>query len=110
MSADFKDLGGGKFEINGVFGYSTVADLLSQSKDLFADYSVIEIDLSGVTQSDSAGLALLLEWVNWSKYFVREIHYKNVPQQITSIAEISEVEDMLHAGERWTGREFRKSS
>ena len=74
MSVEFKVLGGGKFKIDGAFGYSTVADLLAKSKDLFADYSVIEIDLSGVTQSDSAGLALLLEWVNWSKYFVREIH------------------------------------
>ena len=34
---------------------------------------------------------------------VREIRYENVPEQLVSIAAISEVETMLTAGERWTG-------
>ncbi len=105
MSAyQFEDLGEGRFAISGELGFGTVDELLDESKDKFADYSVITIDFSGVTSSDSAGLALLLEWVNWAKHYVREIRYENMPKQISAIAEISEVDTMLRAGERWTGQ------
>ena len=99
----FEDLGDGRFALSGVIGFPTAGDILEESKSLFEEYSVIKLDLSGVTQSDSAGLALLLEWINWARYYVREIRYFNIPEQIRAIAEISEVDSMLHAGERWTG-------
>jgi phospholipid transport system transporter-binding protein len=96
-------LGGGRFALRGVLGFATVKDILAASKRLFADHAVIKIDLSAVTQSDSAGLALLLEWINWAKHFRREIRYFNIPKAILAIARISEVSELLHAGEHWTG-------
>ncbi|MEL7298635.1 MAG: hypothetical protein AAGJ86_13305, partial [Pseudomonadota bacterium] len=53
--------------------------------------------------ADSAGLALLLEWVTWANHTVREINYLNVPQRVTNIASISEVDGLLNAAERWRG-------
>ena len=70
---------------------------------MFADHASIEVDLADIGEGDSAGLALLLEWVNWAKNFVREIRYVNVPNDITRMAQISEVDTMLTRGERWTG-------
>ncbi len=96
-------LGDGRFAVSGEFGFRTVSKILDHSKELFSPYDVLEVDLGGITWADSAGLALLLEWVNWSKYYVREISFKNVPDQIIAIARICEVEDLLSAGERWTG-------
>ena len=101
---NFENLGEGRFAISGPLTYDTVAHALEESKEAFDEFSVLEVDLSGVTESDSAGLALLLEWVNWAKYYVREIHYKDIPAQVLAIAQISEVDDMLRAGERWTGQ------
>ena len=89
--------------LRGVLGFETATDVLAASKPLFADHAVLKIDLSGVTQGDSAGLALLLEWINWAKHYRREIRYFNIPQSILAIARISEVNDLLLAGERWTG-------
>jgi phospholipid transport system transporter-binding protein len=100
---EFAVLGGGRFAINGVLGFATVTEILERSKELFDDHPVIKIDFSGVTKADSAGLALLLEWINWAKHYQREVRYFNVPKQVQAIAHISEVEDLLHAGERWTG-------
>ena len=97
------DLGDGRFTIDGPLTFDTVSDALEQSKDLFSEYDRLEVDLGAVTQSDSAGLALLLEWVNWAKYYVREISFRNIPDQLVAIAKICEVEDLLSAGERWTG-------
>lgn len=101
---EFETVGDGKYAIRGDLGFETVTDALEESKEMFGEEPRIEIDLSGVTEGDSAGLALLLEWVNWAKYYVREIRYIDIPEQIRAIAEISEVEDMLRVGERWTGR------
>lgn len=96
-------LGGGRFALSGVLGFSTAKAILAASKQLFADHAVLKIDFAGVTHSDSAGLALLLEWINWAKAYRREIRYFTVPQPILAIARISEVSDLLRAGERWTG-------
>ncbi len=99
----FDDLGDGRFAVHGDLTYDTVARALYQSRNLFEDHATIELDLTDVGESDSAGLAVLLEWVNWAKNFVREIRYVNIPDQIVAIAQISEVDDMLSKGERWTG-------
>jgi phospholipid transport system transporter-binding protein len=103
VELEFEALGDGKFAMRGDLGFETVTGALEASKDLFEDYPRIEIDLSGISEGDSAGLALLLEWVNWAKFYVREIRFIGIPKQIRAIAEISEVEDMLRVGERWTG-------
>ena len=97
----FESMGEGNFAITGSMTFGTVTRILEESKQQFDEHPVITIDLAGVTEGDSAGLALLLEWVNWAKYYVHEIRYKNIPAQIQSIAEISEVDQMLQAGERW---------
>ena len=100
---EFEDRGDGKFVLRGRMTFETAADALEESKSLFADHARIELDLSQVEEGDSAGLALLLEWVNWAKNYVREIRYTNVPADILAIAQISEVDDLLTRGERWTG-------
>lgn len=100
---EFDVLGGGRFAIRGELGFKTARDALEQSKALFAQHSIIELDLGGVRRADSAGLALLLEWVNWARNSAREVTFRNLPAQILSIAAISEVEDMLYSAQRWTG-------
>ena len=101
---EVRSLGEGRFELHGPLTFATATSALDQSRESFAAYDRLHVDLAGVEQADSAGLALLLEWVNWARHYVREIHYENIPAQIRAIAEISEVETMLHAGERWTGQ------
>ena len=102
-SIEVEDLGEGKFALHGELTFVTANDALEASRDLFADHARIELDMTDVRDGDSAGLALLLEWVNWAKSHVREIRYINIPPQILAIAQISEVDDMLTKGERWTG-------
>jgi phospholipid transport system transporter-binding protein len=99
---EFKDLGDGRFAVSGKLQFETVSDALSESMEKFSPFSELELDLSGVTDADSAGLALLLEWVHWSKASAREIRFKDIPAQIQNIAKISEVDGILRAGERWT--------
>ena len=92
-----------RLAIAGDLSFASVPLLWEQWRAMRADQETLEVDLSEVQRSDSAGLALLLEWVNWARNYVREIRFVNVPDQITAIAQICEVENMLTAGERWTG-------
>lgn len=98
---EFTNLGDGRFAVSGNLEIETAKDAYEESMIKFNPFSELEIDLSGVTRADSAGLALMLEWVHWAKNTAREIRFKNVPEQILSIARISEVESILSAGERW---------
>lgn len=100
---ELKDLGQGRFAIDGNMGFHEARGLLEESQRLFEDYTEIEVDLAAATNADSAGLALLLEWINWANHSVREIRFLNIPDRIRCIARTSDVEDLLHAGERWTG-------
>lgn len=99
---EFEDRGEGRFAVRGDLSFQTVVGALEESRELFSSYATLEIDLGEVRRADSAGLALLLEWVNWARNSAREIRFHRVPAQIISIAQISEVEDMLDRAERWT--------
>lgn len=90
-----EDLGDGRFALNADLTFETVTALLDRSKRLFAAHEHIDVDMSGVRQADSAGLALLLEWRSWARTAGRRIAYQNIPPQIAAVARISEVEALL---------------
>lgn len=102
---DFKleDQGDGRFLLNGSMTFATVAQILRDSEDSFAAHTRLVIDLGGVTDTDSAGLALLLEWITWANHTVREIRFLHMPEKIDAIAQTTEVDHLLKRGERWAG-------
>jgi phospholipid transport system transporter-binding protein len=95
--AKLESLGGGRFRVSGVLDAVTVGDLLKQSKDRFANVGQLDVDLAGVSQGDSAGLALMIEWVRSAKEAKQTLSFHNVPGQISALARISEIEDLLFA-------------
>ncbi len=97
------DKGGGSFALSGQMTFSTAGQILSDSEIPFEEHTRIEIDLAGVTKTDSAGLALLLEWITWANHTVREISFIGTPERIDAIAKVTEVEQLLKRGERWAG-------
>ena len=103
--ADFalEDRGDGHFALSGRMTFDTAGQILSDSEELFEDHTLIEVDLSGVTETDSAGLALLLEWITWANHTVREIRFHEMPAKIDAIAKTTEVDHLLKRGERWVG-------
>lgn len=98
-----EDLGRGKFAVSGDMTFDTAEKILKASENLFDEHTQIEVDLSEITASDSAGLALLLEWVTWANHSVREIRFTKMPEKILAIARTTEVEALLTRGERWSG-------
>ena len=98
-----EDRGDGCFALAGDMSFDTAGRILKDSEPVFEEHTRIEVDLSGVTKTDSAGLALLLEWITWANHTVREIRFLNTPEKLHAIARTTEVEDLLSRGERWAG-------
>ena len=98
-----EDRGEGRFSLSGHMGFQTAGRILEESEELFEQHTLLEVDLSGVTQTDSAGLALLLEWITWANHTVREIRFIDMPAKIDAIAKTTEVDHLLTRGERWVG-------
>ncbi|MBT8078416.1 MAG: STAS domain-containing protein [Gammaproteobacteria bacterium] len=97
------DLGDGKFALSGNMTFHTAGEILRVSEAMFEEHTRIEVDLGGVERTDSAGLALLLEWITWANHTVREIQFTNTPAKIDAIAKTTEVDSLLRKGERWAG-------
>jgi phospholipid transport system transporter-binding protein len=60
--------------------------------------SPLQIDCAGVTESDSAGMAVLVEWLANAARVGRKIRYVNLPEGIRAVAQISEVTAVLEEG------------
>ena len=101
--ARLESLGAGRFRVSGVLDASTAREVLEQSEARFQQFKALDVDLGGVGESDSAGLALLIEWLRRAKQSGKEIHFANLPAQIEALARISEVEDLIGASAA-TGR------
>jgi phospholipid transport system transporter-binding protein len=90
-------LGAGRFAVRGELSFATAAAVLRQSLPMFDGYREIDIDLAGVTVADSAGLALVLEWLRQGRLQGRGIRLGHAPEALLDIAALSHVAPLLGA-------------
>jgi len=72
--------------VSGVLNFETVPVLMKQAGQLFKKMDKVSINLAEVTDSNSAGLALLLEMVRTAKLQNTSIYFLNLPEQICIVA------------------------
>lgn len=85
----------GRWLLEGELDFSSVPGVLKLSAKGFSDSRKIQVDLKGVTRADSAGLALLVEWLRESERAGRVITFINVPQQLSAIARLCGLDRIL---------------
>lgn len=95
MSARFDNTAPGRFRVVGALSFATAADLLRQSEPQFGQKARAEIDLAEVSDSDSAGLALLIEWKRLARASGGTVEFANIPPQLSALARISEVDELI---------------
>jgi phospholipid transport system transporter-binding protein len=93
--ASIENLGNGNFAVHGELTLGSVVQLLRKSKQLFAETSPRNIDFTGVTRTDSAGVALLVEWFRQAKTQQREVQFINAPPQMMAIIDVADLHDLL---------------
>lgn len=86
----------GNFKLSGLLTITTVSDLWSQSTTLFAgDTPEVILDLADVSQSDSAGVALLIALVRQARMNKKKICFTHLPAQMLAMLKVSGLEQVL---------------
>ena len=87
--------GDGQWMLSGELDFDTVPSLLARRDAEFTSDADISVDLSKVTRVDSAGLALMVEWLREAERVGLAITFENVPEQLQSIARVCGLCDIL---------------
>ena len=97
MSASPLSEDGQTLKISGDLDRQTVPDLLPQLQTRLQQHAgqQVCINLQGVTRSDSAGLALLVECRRLMRLQQGSLRFEALPEQMQHIAEISGLTDFL---------------
>jgi phospholipid transport system transporter-binding protein len=90
-------VGDGRLAASGELGFGTAAAALAAGLELIEAGGRWAVDLGGITAGDSAGLAVLVEWLSAAQARGATLVYRNVPAQILAIARISDLEKLLLA-------------
>ena len=86
---------GDRWHLAGDIDFGTVPALLAHPGANMKAGSDIRVDLSGVTRADSAGLALMVEWLREAQRTGTVMTFENVPGQLQSIAQVCGLQDIL---------------
>ena len=99
MTAASLDISGaGQWRLTGVLDFDAVPGLADKGARLIARMAPadsVEIDLAGVESANSAGLALLLEWLDLAGQRGVHLTYRHLPESLRRIAAFSNLHDLL---------------
>ena len=84
-----------QYEIEGELSFESVPHLCERIVDVIKDSSALVINLAKVSRSDSAGVAMLLDWLHTARAKDVDIKFLNIPEQMLSIAHVSGLDAIL---------------
>lgn len=94
--AAFVAIAGGAYRLEAPLIFATVPTLRQPGLDLIAAAAAdVEFDLQRVTMADSAGLALLIDWLAEAGARQRTLRYLKVPEGLGALAVLSDVEALI---------------
>lgn len=86
----------GHFQLAGELSFATVPQVYLEADTLFGSpEAALVLDLGRVTRTDSAGLALLVEWLRQARRRSKNLHFRAIPDQLLAIATASGVDAVL---------------
>jgi len=97
MTATFELINQNLFKISGSLDAGSVNALLPLGTKAISTNSHQElvIDLSDVTDSSSAGVALLVAWWKVTKLHHKVLRLKNIPTKMHAIMRVSNLDELL---------------
>lgn len=81
--------------VAGALTFETVPGLYQNSSSWFAGAGDLTIDLAQVERIDSAGLALLIEWLRHARVANRTLRFANIPVPVQTLIRINGLQDAL---------------
>ncbi len=84
------------FVIDGDLTFATIDKQTLKSFSFLKAATEITVDLSRVSNTDSAGLALMIEWIKYSRHNRTQLNFKNIPEQLLNLAKLSGFDQSSH--------------
>lgn len=79
--------GAGRYAVTGPLTFDTVHGLLALPA--VEGHDPITVDLAGVPRADSAGLALMLEWLRQARQNNRTLTFTHIPARLQDLIEVN---------------------
>ncbi|MEJ2059678.1 MAG: STAS domain-containing protein [Gammaproteobacteria bacterium] len=99
MSIRLEQVGPGQSRLVGALSFETVPEFWRQfdAAGLFegGGDAALQVDLSGVTRADSAGIALLLALMREARGAGRQLVFAGLPDQLARMIEVSDLESVI---------------
>jgi phospholipid transport system transporter-binding protein len=86
----------GHFVIDGDLTFATIDKQTLKSFSFLKGAKEVTIDLGRVSSTDSAGLALMIEWIKYSRHNRTQLSFKNIPEQLLNLAKLSGFDQSSH--------------
>ncbi|MEE4377326.1 MAG: STAS domain-containing protein [Candidatus Competibacteraceae bacterium] len=97
MPASLEQRGDNHFAVQGELNFASVVGLWQESERLFPNHSNLTIDLTGISRSDSSGVALLVEWLRLAKQRQQSVQFSHIPTQMQAIIQVADLTKLLPA-------------
>jgi phospholipid transport system transporter-binding protein len=81
--------------VTGELNFRTAVTLWQDSLPLIKQHPDLHFDFSAVQSSNSAGLALILEWIKYAKLTQKSIQFSHIPPQLHSIIAVASLGKIL---------------
>ena len=81
--------------VEGELRMASVPSLAQQARELLPAQGTETLDLGAVAGTDSAGVALLLDWLRIQRRHDGDLVFVNMPDQLRAIARVSGVDGLL---------------
>jgi phospholipid transport system transporter-binding protein len=92
---DIRPVGPGRYALEGELSFASAGQALQKTAKMFTAQAAVVFDLAGIVKADSAGLALLLEWLRQADSGGAELRYAKLPGQLSAMAQVAGVDGIL---------------
>ena len=87
----------GGFALAGPLTIATASVYVDAARTHWPEEGDATIDFAGVTEADSAALALIFKWQRDAEKKGRKIHCVNIPANVITLAKLYGVDDLITA-------------
>jgi phospholipid transport system transporter-binding protein len=83
------------FVLTGELDFWNVMSVYEKSMQKVVELKEMTFDFTALTGSDSAGLALIIEWIKYSHHYQKSIHFKAISTDLMSIAKAAGLDQLI---------------
>lgn len=82
-------------QLSGTLDFQTATDALEAVAQLIRTHPSLTVSLQGITHSNSAGLALMIEWLAIGRREGHSVTFDHIPDSLRQLAGVCQVDGLI---------------